>query len=43
MPKTRQRDRVYWRERGGERRAYGDFRDYRDVGGGREALPPGDQ
>ncbi len=35
--------RIYWRERGGERRAYGDFRDYRDVGGGREALiPPGE-
>lgn len=30
--------RVYWRERGGESRAYGDFRDYADVGGGREAL-----
>lgn len=30
--------RIYWRERGGTRRAYADFRDYRDVGGGREAL-----
>lgn len=43
--KTRGRSRgsrVYWRDRGGERRAYGDFRDYADVGGGREALvPPG--
>jgi integrase len=32
------RQRIYWRERGGERRAYGDFRDFADVGGGREAL-----
>ncbi len=40
MPKAR--SRIYWRERGGERRAYGDFRDYAEVGGGREALiPPG--
>jgi integrase len=31
----RKRSRVYWRERGGEARAYGDFR---DLGGGREAL-----
>jgi integrase len=34
--------RIYWRERGGERRAYADFRDFADVGGRREALiPPG--
>lgn len=32
--------RIYWRERGGESRAYGDFRDYADVGGGQEALIP---
>lgn len=32
--------RIYWRERGGEKRAYGDFRDYGDVGGGQEALIP---
>ena len=32
------RSRVYWRERGGDRRAYGDFRDFSDVGGGREPL-----
>lgn len=32
--------RIYWRERGGESRAYGDFRDYADVGGGQEALTP---
>jgi integrase len=39
---SRARDRLYWRARGGERRAYADFRDYADVGGGREALtPPG--
>jgi integrase len=42
MPRTKQRDRVYCRERGGERRYYADFRDFADVGGGREALlPPG--
>lgn len=35
---TKRRGRIYWRERGGERRAYGDFRDFSDVGGGREAL-----
>lgn len=33
----RKRSRVYWRDRGGEQRAYGDFR---DLGGGREALVP---
>jgi integrase len=32
------RQRVYWREQGGARRAYGDFRDYADVGGKREPL-----
>lgn len=39
MPKKR-KSRIYWRERGGggERRAYADFRDFADVGGGREAL-----
>lgn len=31
----RRRARIYWRTQGGERRAYGDFR---DVGGKREAL-----
>lgn len=36
--------RIYWRVRGGERRAYADFRDYADVGGKREALvAPGAQ
>ncbi len=35
---TRPRLRIYWRERGGARRAYGDFRDYADVGGGLQAL-----
>jgi len=32
------RTRIYWRERGGAKRAYADLRDYADVGGGREAL-----
>src|SRR5256886_3861193 len=32
------RRRIYWRERGGTRRAYADLRDYADVGGGREVL-----
>ena len=32
--------RIYWRERGGESRAYADFRDYAPEGGGREALIP---
>jgi integrase len=39
VPK-RDRDRLYWRTRGGVARAYADFRDYADVGGGREALIP---
>jgi integrase len=34
----RPRSRIYWRERGGQRRAYGDFRDYASVGGKLEAL-----
>lgn len=34
------RNRIYWRERGRELRAYGDFRDFADVGGGQEALIP---
>lgn len=38
----RPKKRIYWRNRGGEERAYGDFRDFRDVGGRQEALiPPG--
>lgn len=42
MSPRRRASRVYWRTQGGERRAYGDFRDFADVGGGREALmPPG--
>jgi integrase len=36
MPRRR-KSRVYWRTQGGESRAYGDFR---DLGGGREALRP---
>jgi integrase len=38
MGKQSMKSRVYWRERGGTRRAYADLRDYADVGGGREAL-----
>ncbi len=35
---------VYWRTRGGARRAYGDFREYADVGGAQEALiAPGEK
>jgi len=33
----RRRSRVYWRGK----RAWGDFRDYRDVGGGITPLVPG--
>ncbi|MGH7564031.1 MAG: tyrosine-type recombinase/integrase [Gemmatimonadota bacterium] len=40
MARTRKKARIYWRERGGVRRAYGDFRDFADVGGKREALIP---
>ncbi len=35
MRRKKTKSRIYWRERGGERRAYGDFR---DMGGTREAL-----
>lgn len=38
MGRPRRDSRIYWRERGGTRRAYADLRDYADVGGGREAL-----
>ena len=38
MARPRKNSRIYWRIRGGERRAYADFRDFQDVGGGREAL-----
>ena len=38
MSRKLKRGRVFWREQGGARRAYGDFRDYADVGGKREAL-----
>lgn len=34
------RQRLYVRRQGGEARFYADFRDYSDVGGGREALRP---
>jgi len=35
MTPRKRTSRIYWRVRGGESRAYGDFR---DLGGGREAL-----
>lgn len=38
MAKSKRQGRLYWREQGGVRRYYGDFRDYADVGGGREGL-----
>src|SRR5881397_3686016 len=38
MGRQSKQSRIYWRERGGTRRAYADLRDYADVGGGREAL-----
>src|SRR2546422_7963103 len=34
----RTKKRIYWRERGGAKRGYADFRDYKDVGGSQEAL-----
>lgn len=34
------RRKIYWRDQGGGRRAYGDFREWADVGGGQEALIP---
>ena len=38
MTPKKRRSRIYWRNRGGARRAYADFRDYADVGGRQEAL-----
>ncbi len=39
MPRKREKSRIYWRGR----RAYADFRDFANSGGGREALiPPGE-
>lgn len=40
MASKKAKSRIYWREQGGERRAYADFR---DLGGGREALIPPDE
>jgi hypothetical protein len=37
-PKRRKRERVYWRNRSGVARAWGNFRDYADVGGRQEPL-----
>ena len=36
--RRRRESRIYWRNQGGEGRAYADFRDFHDVGGRREAL-----
>ena len=38
MTPRKRKSRIYWRNRGGARRAYGDFRDYADVGGKLEPL-----
>ena len=38
MSPRKRKSRIYWRQQGGARRAYLDVRDYRDVGGGQEAL-----
>jgi integrase len=44
MAKRNGKARVYWRERGGRARAYGDFRDFGDASGRREPLiPPGER
>src|SRR2546422_4518815 len=44
MKGQRGKSRIYWRERGGTRRAYADLRNYADVGGGREAIvAPGEK
>jgi len=43
MAKRNGKARLYWRERGGAPRAYGDFRDFTAEGGKREPLiPPGE-
>jgi integrase len=43
MPRNR-KTRLYTRQRGGVKRFYADFRDYADVGGGRETLiAPGEK
>lgn len=42
MPRRR-KGRIYWRQQGGKRRYYLDARDYRDVGGGQEALIAGSE
>jgi len=44
MARPKKSGRIYWRKRGGLSRAYGDFRDYSDVGGRQEALvAPGEK
>ena len=36
--RPKRESRIYWRNQGGELRAYADFRDFHDMGGRREAL-----
>jgi integrase len=43
MGRPKSSQRIYWRERGGTRRAYADLRDYADVGGRREPLVAQDE
>src|SRR3989442_8881513 len=44
MRRQSKKSRIYWRERGGTKRAYADLRDYADVGGDREAIvAPGEK
>jgi integrase len=43
MAKRKKNPRLYWRHQGGTRRAYGDFRDFAEVGGRREPLAPPDE
>ena len=40
MSPRKRRSRVTWRQQGGSRRAWADFRDFADVGGKREPLVP---
>ncbi len=37
---AKKKSRIYWRDQGGGKKAYADFRDFADVGGKREALKP---
>jgi integrase len=40
---SKRKSRIYWRGKGSARRAYADYRDFSDVGGGREALIAADE